>query len=115
MTPATLTTILNSAPVILQAATKLIALIKDSKQEPEPETSDDQITVESLHEAVKRIDARLAASDEFDLEQTRLIEELARQNELLATSQQRTMHTINILVALVVIALALALFTLLQG
>jgi hypothetical protein len=106
MTPSTLTTILNTAPMILQGAGKLIKMIRERKEEEQPgEQHDIPVTVEGLKQEIQRIETRLAATDEANVEQVRLIEQLARQNEALATSLSRTLKRLNILALVAVIAL----------
>ena len=108
MSPATLSTILNTAPMILQGAAKLIGLIRERKDD-EPVGEDDiPATIEGLKQEIVRIETRLNDSDESDLEQIRLIEQLARQNEALATSLGKVIKRINLLTVTAVIALLIA-------
>lgn len=109
MTPATLSTILNTAPMILQGASKLIKMIRERKDE-EPEGQDDiPMTIEGLKQEIQRIESRLNDTDESNVEQVKLIEQLARQNEALATSLSKLLKRINILTAVAVAALLAAI------
>ena len=108
MTPATINTILNSAPMIIQGAGKLIKLIRE---QPGPDDSNEgeQLSIQSLEKDIANIEARLAASDESNIEQIKLIEQLARQNEILAASVARLGHRINLVLGLSAVALIISL------
>lgn len=106
MNPATINTILNSAPVIIQAASKLVRLIKERQPESD-NNAEKPVTMEQLQDTIEKIETRLDGNDEANLEQIKLIEQLARQNELLATAQQRSMQKINLLFIFVLLALTL--------
>lgn len=88
MTPGTLTTILNTAQLIIQNADRLTTLIRKQRQEPETELNGMPASMEELHGEIQRLHQRLDASDEANVEQLKFIEQLARQNELLAESLQ---------------------------
>ncbi|NNE37407.1 MAG: hypothetical protein HKN08_03805 [Gammaproteobacteria bacterium] len=110
--PATLNTILNSAPMIIQGAGKLIRLIRDREDEssskaPKP------MTLDNLEEQVSSLDKRLAENSKSDVEQIQLIEELARQNESLAETLKQTLKRITVLNYLVVFSIIIALVALL--
>ena len=101
--PATIKTILNNAPLIIQGADKLIQLIR--KKNPGPEDTDDlPVTVEGLKQGLERLERRLDENTESDIEQIKLIEELARQNKALAESMKRIYTRLSVLTLLTVIA-----------
>lgn len=112
MNPVTLKTIINNAPLILQGANKLVQMIRDRNREQVPPPP--AATLEDLDREVRRLEERLQASGNSDLEQVRLIEELARQNETLAESLRRAYRMLTLLTwlsgaALIAAAVALAL------
>ena len=103
----TLNTILNTAPLIIQGATKLVKMIRE--RDMGKQVHDDvPATVEGLKDEIQRINTRLDAGNDSDLEQVNLIEELARQNELLASALKRTNKQLNIITIILVITLLLA-------
>ncbi len=104
MNPVTINTILNSAPVIIQAAGKLMHLLRQ-RQSGGADDTEKPATIEQLQTAVNDITARLDENDAANMEQTRLIEQLARQNELLASAQKRSMQRINLLFVLALVIL----------
>lgn len=108
MTPATLSTILSTAPMILQGAAKLIKLIRERKEEEPGENDNIPMTIEGLKQEILRIESRLNDTDESNVEQVKLIEQLARQNEALATSLSKIVKRINILTIAAVAALLAA-------
>ena len=112
MTPSTLTTILNSAPMVIQGASKLINLIKEQTNNKSGGDTDDKITLESLKADVERLEARLAATDESNIEQIKLIEQLARQNEALAASMRKINNRLNLMTILAALTGLLAMGTL---
>jgi len=90
LTPGTLTTILNTAQLIVQNADKLTALIR--RRSPEDEQNGENevpATLEGVRTELQRLHQRLDASDDANVEQLRFIEQLARQNELLAETLQK--------------------------
>lgn len=107
--PTTLRTILNNAPLIIQGADKLIRMIRNKNAGPEAE-EDPPMTVEGLKQELERMEQRLNANSEADIEQIKLIEELARQNEALAESLKRSYTRLNIIALLSLIALCTAIF-----
>lgn len=108
-----LNTILNTAPLIIQGATKLIKLIKDRKEEDENNTHDNiPATLDGLNKEVNQINSRLEANDKFNIEQIKLIEELARQNESLAISLKKAISQLNIISIVAVISIFISLFLL---
>ena len=107
-----LNTILNTAPLIIQGATKLIKLIKD-REEDENNTHDNiPATLDGLNKEVNHINSRIEANDKFNIEQIKLIEELARQNESLAVSLKKAIAQLNIISMIAVISIFISLFLL---
>lgn len=103
----TLNTILNSAPLIIQGATKLVKMIRE--RDTGKQVHDDvPATVEGLKDEIRRINTRLDAGNDSDLVQVNLIEELAKQNELLASALKRTNKQLNIITGILVITLLIA-------
>lgn len=107
MNPATINTILNTAPLVLKGATRLIKLIR--KQGADGETGQETpATLEGLQREVERLQQRLDNNNESNIEQVKLIEELARQNESLAAQLKHTMTQLQRLRLLSVTALIVA-------
>lgn len=106
MNPATLKTIINNAPLILQGANKLVRLIRDRKQEQPPPAP--AATLEDLNREVQRIETRLTANDDSNVEQIQLIEALAKQNEALAESLRNAYRSVTVLTWLCGVALVSA-------
>ena len=63
---------------------------------------------QSLKADIERLEARLAATDESNIEQIKLIEQLAKQNEALAASLSKSYSRINLMTAVVVLTALLA-------
>jgi len=105
----TLNTILNTAPLIIQGASKLIKLIKD-RDESEKD-GDVPSTLEGLKDEISRIHSRLDDNNKSDVEQIKLIEQLAKQNETLAESLRNTIKRQNVVFIIVVIAFILSFIT----
>jgi hypothetical protein len=59
MTPATLNTILNTAPMIIQGAGKLLRLIREREDETTAEKESLPVTVEGLKLQIKQIEKSL--------------------------------------------------------
>ena len=113
MSLGTINAILNTAPTIIQGASKLITLIKNrgsGEQEPVKDILPE--TLEGLKNEITRIHQRLDANDNSDVEQIKLIEELARQNESLAESLKKTITYLNLITALSVLAFVIAITSL---
>jgi hypothetical protein len=111
MNPTTLNTLINTAQIIMQGADKLMQVVR-SRGAAVPDY-DIPATLEGLRQQLDRVQQRLDADDEAEVEQLRLIEQLAKQNETLtATLQEVTRKTrqANLLAAA---ALILCLGTLL--
>ena len=107
MNPATINTILNTAPLVIKGATRLIRLIR--KQGGDGETGQETpATLEGLQREVERLRQRLDDNNESNIEQVKLIEELARQNESLAAQLKHTMTQLQRLRLLSVTALIVA-------
>ena len=104
MNPATIKTILNSAPLVIQGASKLISLIREQSNSKQGVDADSLVTVESLKEDVQRLESRLAATDESNIEQIKLIEELAKQNEALALSISKSDSRLQLMTVITVLA-----------
>lgn len=113
MTPSTITTILNSAPLVIQGASKLINLIKEQANKKPDNDTGEQLTVESLKADVDRLEAHLATTDESNIEQIKLIEQLAKQNEVLAASMSKINRRLNLMSIVAVLAGLLAMSLLL--
>ena len=109
MTPATINTILNSAPMVIQGASKLIKLIKEQTNSEPEEDAAYLPTVESLKTDILRLEARLAATDESNIEQIKLIEQLAKQNESLAASMSKSNDRLNLMTIIAVLASLVAI------
>ncbi len=90
----TINTILNTAPIVIQGATRLIKLIRDQGNDNKSEEEIPE-TIEGIKNEVDRLHQRLDANDESNVEQIKLIEELARQNESLATQLKNTITHLN--------------------
>ncbi len=109
MTPTTLNTILNSAPMVIQAASKLINLIKEQGNSKPNEQPDNLLTVESLKADIERLELRLAATDESNIEQIKLIEQLAKQNEAMAASMSKGFSRLNLISIIAILASIVAI------
>ncbi|MCZ6804246.1 MAG: hypothetical protein O7D86_10020 [Proteobacteria bacterium] len=94
MSLGTINTILNTAPIVIQGATRLIKLIRDQGNDNKPEEKIPE-TIEGIKNEVESLHQRLNANDESNVEQIKLIEELARQNESLATQLKNTITHLN--------------------
>ncbi len=90
----TLNTILNSAPLIIQGASRLVKLIRHRENERVPD-QDPPDTVTGIKGEVERLHRRLDTNDESNIEQIKLIEELAKQNELLAAQLKSTIRHLH--------------------
>jgi predicted PurR-regulated permease PerM len=103
MSLGTINTILNTAPIVIQGASRLIKLIREQKNDnaPEEEIPD---TINGIKNEVDRLHQRLDANDESNVEQIKLIEELAKQNESLATQLKKTMAQLSGIALLAVFA-----------
>ena len=109
MNPFTIGTLLNSAPMIIQGAGKLLDLIRDRRQDAPPRARAVPVTMDNLEEVIGRLETRLDVMDDASVEQIKLIEQLARQNEVLADSlqQQQQRTTFAFILALVALLLAI--------
>ncbi len=109
MSLGTLNTILNSAPLIIQGANRLLKLIKERKGVEQEEVGDDiPNTLEGLKNQIYHINSRLESGYQSDLEQIKLIEELAKQNELLASAMNRINRQLNIMVIIILVTIVCA-------
>ena len=102
----TINTILNTAPIVIQGATRLIKLIREQGQDNKEEIPD---TIDGIKNEVDRLHQRLDANDESNVEQIKLIEELAKQNESLATQLKSTITQLNIITVICVFVSLIAL------
>jgi predicted PurR-regulated permease PerM len=108
---ATINTILNTAPMVIQGATHLIKLIRDQGKE---NISEDEIpdTIDGIKQEVDRLHQRMNANNESNVEQTKLIKELAKQNETLAEQLKKTITHLNRITILASIAIMISIFCL---
>lgn len=90
MNPATINTILNTAPLVIKGATRLIRLIRNQGEDGEAGQAV-PATLEGLQREVERLQQRLDDNNKSNIEQVKLIEELARQNASLAAQLKNTM------------------------
>ena len=90
MNPATINTILNTAPLVIKGATRLIKLIRNQGEDGEAGQAI-PATLEGLQREVERLQQRLDDNNKSNIEQVKLIEELARQNASLAAQLKNTM------------------------
>lgn len=109
MNPFTIGTILNSAPMIIQAAGKLIDMVKEREEGASRQTESVPVTPDNLEEVVGRLEARLDHMDEASVEQLKLIKQLASQNEALVESLQRQQQRSTFAFVLALVALLLAI------
>ena len=109
----TLNTILNTAPLIIQGATKLFKIIKN-RGESEDKNNDIPATLDGLKKEISHIHSRLDAHNESDLEQIKLIEELAKQNEMIAGSLKKSVRQLNIISLIAIMTLCISLFLILH-
>ena len=108
MTPATLTTILNSAPMVIQGAGKLIDLIREQTSKKPENAGQDVLTLESLQDEIEELKKQLDSVNESNIEQIKLIEQLARQNEALAESLGHLNSRLNRVTLLTITGLLIA-------
>ena len=111
MSLGTINTILNTAPMVIQGATRLIKLIRDRGNDSKPEEEIPN-TIDGIKSEVDRLHQRLDANDESNVEQIKLIEQLAKQNESLATQLKNTITHLNRITFLAVIAILISIFCL---
>ena len=109
MNPFTIGTLLNSAPMIIQGAGKLIDLIRDRRQDAPARARVVPVTMDNLEEVIGRLETRLDVMDDASVEQIKLIEQLARQNEVLADSLQQQQQRTTFAFILALLALLLAI------
>ena len=109
MSFSTINTILNTAPIVIQGATRLIKLIRDEGEDRNEEIPE---TLEGIKSELQRVNQRLDANTQSDLEQIKLIEELAKQNESLAAQLKSTMAQLNRITVVAIVAIMLALLAL---
>jgi hypothetical protein len=107
MALGTLNTILNTAPIIIQGATRLVKLLKQREQKENPDSYDIPANLDDMKVEIQRLHKRLDTHDHADYEQVKLIEELARQNEAIATSLRSTVKQLHLMTLLALVALLL--------
>lgn len=95
----TINTILNTAPLIIQGATRLVKLIRERNQ-VQPESPPKSASLDELKDELDRLHRRLNDNNQADIEQIKLIEELAKQNEALASSLKKSIKWINLITVL---------------
>ena len=109
MNPATINTILNTAPLVIKGATRLIRLIRNQGEDGEA-SQEIPATLEGLQREVERLQQRLDDNNKSNIEQVKLIEELARQNASLAAQLKNTMAQLRqfkrVSLAALIVALA---------
>ena len=111
----TLNTILNTAPLIIQGASKLVRLIRERDTKPDDRGRDIPASLEGLEQEINRINRRLDDGNESDLEQIKLIQELARQNELLAVSARKTARVLMVISILLIITILLTIYLVIKS
>jgi len=111
MSLGTINTILNTAPIVIQGASRLIKFIHDQGNDNKPEEELPE-TIEGIKNEVDRLNQRLDANDVSNVEQIKLIEELARQNESLATQLKNTITHLNRVTILASIAILISIICL---
>ena len=107
MNPATINMILNTAPLVIKGATRLIRLIRNQGEDGEA-GQEIPATLEGLQQEVERLQQRLDDTNKSNIEQVKLIEELARQNASLAAQLKNTMAQLQWLKRVSVAALIVA-------
>jgi len=112
MSLSTINAILNTAPIVIQGATRLIKLIKDRGDDDDKPVDEIPETIDGIKKEVDRLHQRLDMNDESNIEQIKLIEELARQNESLATQLKNTITHLNRITLLAVIAATISITSL---
>ncbi len=109
MNPFTIGTLLNSAPMIIQGAGKLLDLIREQKKDAPGRAPNVPVTMDNLEEVIGRLETRLDVMDDASVEQIKLIEQLAHQNEALAASLQQQQQRTTFAFILALLALLLAI------
>ena len=108
MTPATLTTILNSAPMVIQGAGKLIDLIREQTSGKQETPEREILSLEKLQAEIEDLEKRLDSVNESNIEQIKLIEQLARQNEAMAESLAQINRRLNLVTLAAITSLVVA-------
>jgi hypothetical protein len=112
MVPAALKTILIDAPIMIDSVRRLIEGLRKLTGGATAE-ADVPATLDGLRREILRLEAGLKANSDSDVEQLKLIEELAKQNESLAASVARLSGRLTALAVIAAIALLLSLLALL--
>lgn len=98
--------------MIIQGASKLISLIRDRETAVPGPDDKTPATLAELTEEVRRLEGRLNENSGSDVEQIRLIEELAKQNEGLAETLEQTLKRVNRITYIALFALAASVLVL---
>lgn len=119
MTPGTLTTILNTAQLVMQNADKLTSLIRRRNPEDNDNQRDDiPATLEGVRSELQRLHQRLDENDDANVEQLKFIEQLAQHNELLAETLQknnrRTQWALLIATIAAIVSIVMALLVVIR-
>ena len=110
--PGTINTILNNAPLVIQGATRLIKMIKEKNHSNTELINDDPATLEGLSVEIEKINAKIDDNSAADVEQIKLIEQLARQNEALAGSLKQMLRRQTLIFWIAVVALSASIIAL---
>ena len=103
--PGTLKALLNTAPVVIQGAGKLIQIIRERDEASRQTEENIPMTLDGLNTRIEQLDQRIDENEKSDVEQIRLIEQLARQNEILAETLNRTSQRLNVVSGISIFAL----------
>lgn len=106
----TLNTILNNAPLVIQGATRLIKMIKERNNVDA--NTDIPVTLDGLKIEIEKLNNKLDDNSAADVQQIELIEQLARQNEVLAESLKHTLKRQTLVTWIAAIALIVSGITL---
>lgn len=102
-----LNTLLNTAPSLIQGANQLYKIIK--QQRDKQSQSEEDVPEFNIESEIQLLKQRLDNHSEANLEQTRLIEELAKQNASIAEQLKSTASRLQIISIFSLIALLLAI------
>lgn len=112
MNPLTLTTILNTAQLIIQGADKLSAVIRNRNLQAEEDPANIPASLEGMRAELQRLHERLDQCDNTNVEQLQMIEQLARQNETLAASLQTAIRRASWALVFATAAMSIAILLL---
>lgn len=108
----TINTILNTAPILIQGATKLVQLLKQPKEEPAATDYDIPATIDDVKVELEKLHQRLNTQNDASIEQVNLIRGLAEQNKAIASTLRSTTRQLNFISFIAVFALVVALICL---